>query len=115
MFGPTDMTFCFEKSSVAWIFRLFMGGTPAEAAERYKAASPVSYVSADDPPVLTLQGDQDALVPVEQAKKLDELMKQAGASHTLMIFEGQGHGFTGTAQEKATSATWDFFAEHLKP
>ena len=40
VFGPTDMAFCYEKSSVAWIFRLFMGGTPAEAAERYKAASP---------------------------------------------------------------------------
>jgi acetyl esterase/lipase len=26
-FGPTDMVFCYEKSSVAWIFRLFMGGT----------------------------------------------------------------------------------------
>ena len=48
------MAFCYEKSSVAWIFRLFMGGTPDEAAERYKAASPINYVSADDPPVLTL-------------------------------------------------------------
>ncbi|MHB8956264.1 MAG: alpha/beta hydrolase fold domain-containing protein [Pirellulaceae bacterium] len=35
VFVPTDMPFCFEKSSVAWIFRLSMGGTPAEAAERY--------------------------------------------------------------------------------
>ena len=68
VFGPTDMAYCFEKSSVAWIFRLFMGGTPAEAGERYKAASPITYVSKDDPPVLTLHGDQDALVPVEQAK-----------------------------------------------
>ncbi len=28
VFGPTDMVFCYERSSVAWIFRLFMGGTP---------------------------------------------------------------------------------------
>ena len=115
VFGPTDMTFCHEKSSVAWIFRLFMGGTPSEAAERYKAASPISYVSKDDPPVLTLHGDQDALVPVEQAKVLDEKMKAAGASHTLIVFEGQGHGFRGEHGKKAWDATWEFFDRHLKP
>ena len=52
VFGPTDMAFCYEKSSVTWICRLFMGGTPAEEPERYKAASPITYVSADDPPSL---------------------------------------------------------------
>jgi acetyl esterase/lipase len=114
VFGPTDMAFCYEKSSVAWIFRLFMGGTPAEAAERYKAASPITYVSKDDPPVLTLHGDKDALVPVEQAKALDEKMKAVGACHTLMVFEGQGHGFGGEHGKKAADATWEFFDRHLK-
>ena len=109
------MKFCYEKSSVAWIFRLFMGGTPDEAAERYQAASPISYVSKDDPPVLTLHGDQDALVPVEQATVLDEQMKAAGASHRLIVFEGQGHGFRGEYQQKAMNAMWAFFDQHLKP
>jgi acetyl esterase/lipase len=115
VFGPTDMAYCFEKSSVAWIFRLFMGGTPAEAGERYQAASPITYVSKDDPPVLTLHGDQDALVPVEQARVLDEKMKAAGASHTLIVFTGQGHGFAGDDGKKAADATWEFFERHLKP
>jgi dipeptidyl aminopeptidase/acylaminoacyl peptidase len=114
VFGPTDMAFCHQTSSVAWIFRLFMGGTPSEAAERYKAASPLTYVSADDPPVLTLHGDKDALVPVEQAKVLDEKMKAAGAPHTLMVFAGQGHGFGGEHGKEAADATWEFFDRHLK-
>lgn len=91
-----------------------MGGTPAAAGERYKAASPITHVSKDDPPVLTLHGDKDALVPVEQAKSLDEKMKAAGASHTLMVFEGQGHGFGGEYGKKAAEATWSFFDRHLK-
>ena len=115
VFGPTDMKFCHEKSSVAWIFRLFMGGTPDEPGERYQAASPTSYASEDDPPVLTLHGDQDALVPIEQAKILDEKMKAAGAYHTLMVFEGQGHGFRGEHQQEAMNAMWAFFDQHLKP
>ena len=114
VFGPTDMAFCFEHSSVAWIFRLFMGGTPSEAAQQYKAASPVTYVTKDAPAVLTLHGDQDALVPVEQAKAFDDKMKAVGANHTLMVFEGQGHGFGGEHGKKAADATWAFFDQHLK-
>ena len=114
-FGPTEMVTGYEKSSVAWILRLFMGGTPSEAAERYRAASPMTYVSKDDPPVLTLHGDKDTLVPIEQAKLLDEKMKAVGASHTLIVFEGQGHGFGGEQGKKAWDATWEFFERHLKP
>ena len=114
-FGPTEMASAYETSSVAWIFRLFMGGTPDEVPATYKAASPVTYVSQDDPPVLTLHGDRDKLVPIAQAKLLDEKMKAAGAPHTLIILEGQGHGFGGKAREKAAKAMWDFFEKHLKP
>jgi acetyl esterase/lipase len=107
VFGPADAVLCDEKSAVAWIFRLFMGGTPAEVPEQYKSASPITYVSADDPPVLTLHGDQDTLVPIEQARTLDEKIKAVGASHTLVVFAGQGHGVAGEHQEKAVKAMWD--------
>nr|ACH99848.1 organic solvent tolerent esterase [uncultured bacterium] len=99
VFGPTDMEQCFKTSSVAWIFRLFMGGTPEEAAETYRVASPITYVSSDDPPVLTIHGDKDALVPIAQATMLDDKMKSAGAKHTLLLLKGQGHGFAGQAQQ----------------
>lgn len=115
VFGPTDMAKCYETSSVAWIFRLFMGGTPEEVPAVYQAASPVTYVSSDDPPVLTIHGDKDALVPIAQARLLDEKMKAAGAEHTLLLLKGQGHGFQGPAKQKATDALWDFFEKHLKP
>ena len=115
VFGPTDMAACYRTSSVAWIFRLFMGGTPDEVADTYKSASPLTYVSKDDPPVLTLHGDQDLLVPVAQATALDEKMKAAGASHTLTVFKGQGHGFVGEYGIKAHDAMWAFFDKHLKP
>lgn len=115
VFGPTEMASCQKKSSVAFLFRLFLGGTPEEVPDRYAAASPVTYVSKDDPPVLTLHGDRDQLVPVEQAKLLDERMKSAGAEHQLIVLEGQGHGFPGASGEKAAKATWEFFDKHLKP
>jgi len=114
-FGPTDAATCYQESVMPWIFRLFMGGTPGEVPETYKTASPITHVSSDDPPVLTLHGDQDVLVPISQAKKLDEKMKQAGADHTLMVLPGQGHDFVGEDQQKALRAMWAFFDRHLKP
>ena len=114
VFGPTEMAECYRTSSVAWIFRLFMGGTPDEAADTYQQASPIAYVSDDDPPVLTLQGDQDRLVPVAQATMLDEKMKSVGAPHTLTVFKGHGHGFGGEYRAKELDAMWAFFDEHLK-
>lgn len=113
-FGPTEMASCHDKSSVAWMLRMFVGGTPAEAPDRYRAASPTTYVSQDDPPVLTLHGDRDQLVPVEQAHLLDQKMKAAGAPHTLLVLTGQGHGFQGEHQQKAVAAMWAFFEQHLQ-
>ena len=115
VFGPTEMASGHDTSSVAWIFRLFMGGTPQETPNTYKAASPVTYISKDDPPVLTLQGDKDTLVPLAQAELLDKKMKAAGVPHTLIVLKGQGHGFGGEAQKKAMAAMWEFFDKHLKP
>ena len=54
-------------------------------------------------PSSRLHGDQDALVPVEQARKLDEKMKAVGASHTLDGLRGTGtrlwRGVSGEGNE----------------
>lgn len=115
VFGPTEMASAQRKSTLHWLFRLFLNGTPDEAAEAYKAASPVTHVTSDDPPVLTIQGDLDPIVPVDQATKLDAAMKSAGAIHTLNLYEGQKHGFTGHFRDQEHTDMWAFFDEHLKP
>lgn len=115
VFGPTDLEGCYRSSSVAWIFRLFAGGSPEEVPDTYRRASPVTYASADDPPVLTLQGSEDRLVPLAQARLLDKRLKAVGASHTLTVFEGQGHGFGGEQRRRELRAMWRFFDQQLKP
>lgn len=98
------------------VFALFLVsliGTAAQTAEVVVEEN-ITYVSSDAPPVLTLHGDQDALVSVAQAVLLDEKMTAAGAAHTLKVFEGQGHGFGGDHQQDAMKAMWDFFDKHLR-
>lgn len=115
-FGPTDMIGLHRTSPGAKpIVASFLGGPPEEIRDRYLAASPMTYASKDDPPVLSLHGADDRLVPPDQARLLDKKMKAAGASHTLILLDGQGHGFRGEASAKARTAMYEFFDKHLKP
>lgn len=114
-FGPTDMKQLAETSpGAAPLVAVFLGGGPDEAAEHYRNASPISYVSKDDPPVLTLHGTADTLVPPDQAERFDSALREAGGSHTLKLLEGQGHGFPGAAGLTARAAMYEFFDKHLK-
>jgi acetyl esterase/lipase len=114
-FGPTDLAQMYGyNKQVDRLLNTLVGGTPQERAEQYKAASPVTYVSKDVCPILTIHGTVDKLVPVEQAVEFDAAMKKAGATSQLMILEGQGHGFMGPANRQAHDATFAFFDKYLK-
>ncbi len=113
-FGPTEMISCYRNSALSWLFPLILRGTPEQVAETYRAASPVTYASRHDPPVLTIQGDKDNVVPVQQARLLDQKMREARASHTLIILAGQPHGIQGKYQQSAFESAYDFLDQYLK-
>lgn len=116
IFGPTDLPVHYKSTpAVVGLLKALCDGTPESAASIYAQASPISYVSADDPPILTLHGDVDKIVPVEQAQLLDAALKEAGVPHELVILKDQGHGFQGAAAQTADKAMWDFLAKHLMP
>jgi acetyl esterase/lipase len=51
-----------------------VGGVLPDRPELARAASPLSYVTPDDPPVLTLHGTADRTVPYDQAVRLDRAL-----------------------------------------
>lgn len=115
-YGPTELTRLVETSPKAGpLVVTLMNGLPMDLKAEYQLASPVTHVSPDDPPVLTIHGDKDPLVPIEQAMLFDEAMKRAGVSHNLMIIEGAGHGFKGEIAEKTWTAAYEFFDAVLQP
>jgi acetyl esterase/lipase len=114
--GPTELSAAYADVNDVQVFlNALCGGTPESAAEAYRVASPVTYVSMDAPPVLTLHGEKDTIVLVSQARLFDDAMKKAGARHELIVFEGSGHAFEGDANKRAEQAMWDFFDKQLKP
>jgi acetyl esterase/lipase len=70
-------------------------GSDDKASAVYAQASPVTYASAGDPPVLTIHGDKDPLVPIDQAKLLQEALQKAGVQEKFITMPGAGHGFGG--------------------
>ena len=50
------------------------------------------------PPLLILHGDADAIISVEQGRRLAELAKQLGTPAELVIYPGERHGFGSRLQ-----------------
>lgn len=93
-------------------------GTDDKKAKIYETASPITMVRKDCPPVLTLHGSDDDLVPFTQASALHEALKKAGAKETLMKIKGGGHDlgkWPDKERNEAILAAVNFFKEHLKP
>lgn len=96
-FAPTDLTYLYNNplnplipSTLASI----IGYTPTQNAAIYASSSPINYVTAKSAPALLLQGDADPLVPVAEANMLNDKLNTAGVTHQLVIYPGEGHGFT---------------------
>src|ERR1043165_8366851 len=68
---------------------------PGSDSPKMVAASPITYITSDDPPFLIIHGDQDQLAPLEQSQILDELLRNAGVSSTLVIVKHGEHSLQG--------------------
>jgi len=87
-------------------------GVPVEENKtKAMAASPITYVSKDDPPFLMIHGEIDSTVPVSQAESFAAALKAAGVETTLEIAPGRGHGAGGPKFQPMIKA---FFDKYLK-
>ena len=63
----------------------------AEFKAAFDDASPVTYVTRDDPSFLLIHGDKDDVVPVEQSEILRASLEKAAIPEKLIVVEGAGH------------------------
>jgi acetyl esterase/lipase len=70
-------------------------GTPGageKVEDRRRQASPVTYVSGDDAPMLLIHGDADETVPIAQSQEMEQALTRAGVPTRLVVVPGGGHG-----------------------
>lgn len=68
-------------------------GPLPEATEAYKERSPIFFVENLSDPVAIYQGDEDEVVPPDQAEEIVASLKERGVPHTYHLYEGEGHGW----------------------
>jgi dipeptidyl aminopeptidase/acylaminoacyl peptidase len=78
----------FESRYLDWL----IGPYPAEAA-RYRERSPLYHADRLSKPVIFFQGDEDAIVPPNQAEAMVEALRRKGNAVGYFLFSGEQHGF----------------------
>jgi len=68
-------------------------GRYPEEEELYRQRSPIEHVEKLSCPVLILQGEEDRVVPPNQARKMHEALLTKGIPTCLKVYEGEQHGF----------------------
>ena len=118
--GPSDLVRLYQEASqsrgdksgkVMYDVAALVGGSAEKNITTATAASPIHYVSKDDPPFLIIHGENDATIPVTQAESFAAALKAAGVETTLEIANGRGHGAGGPKFQPMIRA---FFDKYLK-
>jgi acetyl esterase/lipase len=75
--------------------------------------SPVTHVTADDPPTILVHGDADKAVPLQQSRRLVDRLREANVVARLVVREGMAHAWPGWEADSSLIAEW--FDAHLRP
>lgn len=110
-----DDTHKFESKYLDGLLGL-TGKSEEEIAKIYHDRSPIHSSASINCSLLLLQGSEDRVVPIEQARLMKERVDQAGNGKAeLVIFEGEGHGWRKAEnKKKALEAELEFYRKTWK-
>jgi acetyl esterase/lipase len=90
-FGITDVADVIDGPNKANLAVTWFGSLP-DKDEIAKRVSPLTYVRPGLPPILTIHGDKDQLVPYNHATRLHEALTKAGVTNQLVTIRNGRHG-----------------------
>jgi acetyl esterase/lipase len=119
MFGPSD----FLDDSAANLSHetgILFGAQQADK-DQLKLASPTTYITPDDPPILIIHGDMDSIVDLKQSELFFNALAKAGVHTELVVVQNGEHefvqvgaDFTTPTREQITQIMVEFFDKYLK-
>lgn len=89
-------------------------GPIQEIQEKARAASPITYTTKDDAPILHVHGTVDKLVSFPQSVDFNQKLVAAGVKSNLITVEGGGHGNFGKAGPEIDRLVREFLEVHLR-
>lgn len=98
-FGITDVADMLQGAPNTRSYAVAWFGSLANREDLARRLSPLTYVRAGLPPILTIHGDADHIVPYSHAVRLHEALTKAGVRNQLVTVPGGGHGDFSADQE----------------
>jgi len=99
LYGPVDLAEGWrhppqpDPLHVRRVLETFLGGPPAAVADRYRDASPITYVTKHAPPTLLIYGTRDHIVEARFGRQLNRALQAAGATSVLLEIPWAEHAF----------------------
>lgn len=111
-YGITDVGDIIQGENLKNYAVMWMGSQP-NASEIAKQVSPLNYVRKDLPPILTIHGESDDVVPYSHATRLKEALDKVKVIKKLYTIKGGGHGgFTQEQYINSYEEIWNFLKEN---
>ncbi|MEW5860100.1 MAG: alpha/beta hydrolase [Cyanobacteriota bacterium] len=103
-YGPVDLAGGYadpphpDPIDTRAVLKTFMGGTPATMPDRYRLASPISYVRRSLPPTLFVHGSRDHLVQLKFIRQMHQRLLAEGNISVLLEIPWAEHAFDAVFQ-----------------
>jgi acetyl esterase/lipase len=111
-YGISDVNDLIQGPNLKNYAVMWMGAMP-NAAEVAKSVSPLTYVRPGLPPIITIHGDKDDVVPYTQAVRLHQELTKSGDVNKLITVKGGGHGmFTQPEYVNGFEEIWKFLKDN---
>ncbi len=103
-YGITDVQDLITGSNTREYAVTWLGNQPdkLEIADR---VSPLNYIQPNLPPILTIHGDADTVVPYSHAVRLHQALDQAEVNNQLLTIPQGGHGQFNASEEQKINQT----------
>ncbi|MEQ9297906.1 MAG: alpha/beta hydrolase [Cyclobacteriaceae bacterium] len=109
-YGITDM-----KSAIAFwndsTYTKIITEKYGQEIDKYlQLTSPVYHIGSETPPIITIHGDADLNVPIEQAISFHQALDSIGIANKLIRVNGKKHGdFSAKELTSIYNEIWHFF------
>ena len=111
-FGITDVEELIDGPN-AKHYAIEWFGSMTNRKELAHQLSPISYVRSGLPPIITIHGDEDDIVPYTQAVRLHAALDNAGVPNKLVTIHGAKHdGFNRQALINSFTAIREFLRKN---
>lgn len=91
----------------------WLGGSRASKPETYRQASPITYITNDDPPFYFFHGTDDWVVPKSSSRAMHEMLTEQSIPSQYQPYENYGH-FALFSHIDALDPVIEFFNETLE-